>query len=181
MKFSYLVTKYRERISLNKSEFAKKTGLKPGYITNIEKGKEYPSIERVEKMTTIFDLESNEASNFFRVYFSEKYPSFNVLVKNAISISSGDINKLLPTFLDSSQIKSYAAKGKLDWGSTEATPKYGDVLKVDHLSLLDRLLGKLVDRIAKGEISEEDAQKRIELAFKLFEQSWRQAEEILGG
>jgi len=62
MKFCNLLTQYRERAGLTKTELAKKIGVTVSYIIDLEAGrKKPPTIERIEQIINIFSLSKKEA------------------------------------------------------------------------------------------------------------------------
>jgi transcriptional regulator with XRE-family HTH domain len=75
MKFCELLTLYREKKGLSKTELAKKIGVSPIYIMNIEAGrKKPPTLERVSQIINILSLTDKEINDFLKLAIAERIP-----------------------------------------------------------------------------------------------------------
>lgn len=78
MKFGNYLTYLREKNNLSKKAFADKLHLSPGYILNVEKGRNAPpSPERLEEFSNILNLNTEERNKLFWLAFEEKVKEKN--------------------------------------------------------------------------------------------------------
>lgn len=76
MKFSDALTHFRERKGLNKTDLAKKIGVKPEYIVGIEKGRfKPPTADRLEQMSIVLGLDDREKKKLFELAQEERMNS----------------------------------------------------------------------------------------------------------
>jgi DNA-binding XRE family transcriptional regulator len=68
MTFIDLITKYRNRSGLNKTDLARKLGVIPAYIMNIEAGRGKLSGKLAEKLIDIFRLSESERKEFLHLW-----------------------------------------------------------------------------------------------------------------
>lgn len=94
MRFSELLTKYREKRGLSKVDLAQKINLSPGYIGNIENGhRPPPSLEHCNKISYILKLNEEEKELFLNaavkeVVIEKNQEWFNEVTPNQIAMSS---------------------------------------------------------------------------------------------
>jgi len=73
MKFNELLTKYRDRIELSKTDLARKLSVSPGYIMNLESGRRKPpTFEKCYQLAKILKLTENESKNFYKTAQDER-------------------------------------------------------------------------------------------------------------
>jgi len=80
MRFCHLLTRYRERANLTKTELARKLGLKTAsYIIDLEAGrKKPPTIERCKQLAHTLSLSKKESEEFLQEAAKERLPSEEV-------------------------------------------------------------------------------------------------------
>ena len=79
MKFNRLLTQYRERMKLNKTELAQRMDVSLGYIINLEAGrKKPPTIERIEQIVNILSLSKKEAIELLDSAAEERIPKRDI-------------------------------------------------------------------------------------------------------
>ena len=72
MIFARLLKRYREMNKLNKSELARRIGVSPEYIMNMEKGKSHPSRETLNLICDALSVDKDQRKEFLYSAISEK-------------------------------------------------------------------------------------------------------------
>lgn len=75
MKFSQLLTQYREKCDLNKEDLARRLKISGSYIRGLELGKKKPPpLDRVEEIAVALSLSSEEKDLFIKAAANERLP-----------------------------------------------------------------------------------------------------------
>ncbi len=86
MTFAQLLTRYRERSGLTKTQVAARLGVSVGYVINLESHRrKAPTFERIENLIVILGLSKPEAAEFLRAAADDRVPENmrDILVKDA--------------------------------------------------------------------------------------------------
>jgi transcriptional regulator with XRE-family HTH domain len=85
MQFAQILTYYRERAVLEKSELASKLGVKNEYIYGLEKGRfNPPTPDRCEQLAVILGLNDSEKKKFFELAYEGRLKDKDLLFQEAI-------------------------------------------------------------------------------------------------
>jgi len=75
MRFNELLTRYRNKIGLSKTDLAKKLNVSPGYVMNLESGRRKPpTFERCYQLAKILKLTDEECKIFYKTAQNERIP-----------------------------------------------------------------------------------------------------------
>jgi transcriptional regulator with XRE-family HTH domain len=79
MKFADLLRKFREYSGMSPTELAQKMEVSPGYIFNLESGKQKPpTIERIEQISSILSLSKKDAMELLESAAEERIPKKDI-------------------------------------------------------------------------------------------------------
>ena len=104
MKFKELLTNYRNRSGLNKTDFAKKIGKSPAYVMNLESGRRKPpTYELCKKIVQVLNISKHEMKEFLKMAFEERSEGSNEEFLQILRTEDGLSNKLSPDILEALQ------------------------------------------------------------------------------
>jgi transcriptional regulator with XRE-family HTH domain len=75
------IKEMRKAKGLSQAEFSEKVEIAANYLSRIEVGAKYPSIETLEKMSAVLDTEIRDLFDFH--HLQEEHPDINYLLKDA--------------------------------------------------------------------------------------------------
>ena len=82
-KLGQKIRKRREELGLKVYEFAKKVGVNPVYITQIEKHGKLPSLKVLKAI--VDNLNTDKPSAYYRIYMGLKYPELPAILDAAVN------------------------------------------------------------------------------------------------